>query len=167
MTLGAYAKHRGCSKNAVSKAIKRGRLKLSVVHDAAGQPKIADAALADREWTQNTDLSRAPGDVKERAARPAQPSSSIEVSSPAERQATSTPPQPAQQPLRDDPDTPGQPPPLDPEERWKLNDASAEEKKYKALLADRISETARRARPGEGRRGRHRLALYGHPDEAC
>jgi phage terminase Nu1 subunit (DNA packaging protein) len=39
-----------------------------------------------------------------------------------------------QQTLREEPEIPGQPP-LDPEERWKLNEASAEEKKYKALLA--------------------------------
>lgn len=56
MTLGKYAEHRrarglpGCSKAAVSKAIKAGRLAKSVVRDHRGQPKIADPELADREW---------------------------------------------------------------------------------------------------------------------
>jgi hypothetical protein len=141
LTLGAYAKYRKCSKNAVSKAIKRGRLKLSVVYDAAGQPKIADAAIADREWAENTDLSRAPGDVKERNARreltAAQSPQQQATTAPAAPARTTTGAQtPAQQTLREEPETPGQPPPLDPDARWKLADASAEEKKYKALLAE-------------------------------
>jgi phage terminase Nu1 subunit (DNA packaging protein) len=53
---------------AVSKAVKGGRLAASVVRNARGQPKIADAELADREWEAATDLSRAPGYVKERAS---------------------------------------------------------------------------------------------------
>lgn len=132
MTLGAYAKHRGCSKNAVSKAIKRGRLKLSVVFDAAGQPKIGDAQLADREWTQNTDQSRTP--VSSAAKPPA-------ATSPA---ATTSPGAPAraQQRLRDEaPERPvrkpgEQQPALDPEDRWSVTDATAEERKWKALRAE-------------------------------
>lgn len=46
------------------RAIARGRLAASV--DTDGQ--IIDAELADREWEANTDLSRAPGAVVERAA---------------------------------------------------------------------------------------------------
>jgi phage terminase Nu1 subunit (DNA packaging protein) len=37
-----------------------------LVVDAKGKAKIADVALADREWAENTDLSKAPGYVKER-----------------------------------------------------------------------------------------------------
>lgn len=74
MSLREYAQHRaelglvGTSATAVSKAIKRGRLVRSVVRDHRGEPKIADAALADREWAEGTDHSKAPASVKERAA---------------------------------------------------------------------------------------------------
>jgi hypothetical protein len=72
MSLRAYARRRGVTAMAVSKAIKSGRLAKSVVRDAAGDPKIADPDLADREWDRSTDLSKAPGYVKQRAsaARP-------------------------------------------------------------------------------------------------
>lgn len=53
MSLRAYAKRRGVSPEAVSKAVAEGRLVSSVVR-VRGQPKIADAAEADREWAQNT-----------------------------------------------------------------------------------------------------------------
>jgi hypothetical protein len=58
-SLGDYAKHRGCSKVSVSKAIKRERLVKSVVF-VDGKPKIKDFKLADQEWAQNTDYSRRP-----------------------------------------------------------------------------------------------------------
>lgn len=54
MSLTAYAKRRGVSPVAVSKAVARGRLSASVVRDERGQPKIADPELADREWAANT-----------------------------------------------------------------------------------------------------------------
>lgn len=68
ISLRAYAKRRGVSAMAVSKAISSGRLRASVVRDERGQPKIADPDLADREWDAGTDHSRAPGYVKERAS---------------------------------------------------------------------------------------------------
>jgi hypothetical protein len=77
ISLGDYAKHRralelpGTSKQAVSKAISSGRLVKSIVRDANGAPKVADAELADREWAAGTDHSKAPGSVKERASAPA------------------------------------------------------------------------------------------------
>jgi hypothetical protein len=37
-----------------------------------GSPKVIDFGLADREWAANTDLSKAPGYVKSRAAKPAE-----------------------------------------------------------------------------------------------
>ena len=67
MSLSAYAKLRGVSAMAVSNAVKTGRLVASVVR-VRGQPKIRDAELADREWDRNTDLSKAPGYVKQRGA---------------------------------------------------------------------------------------------------
>jgi len=54
LSLSAYAKRRGVSHVAVSKAIAAGRLTASVVRDARGAPKIADLELADREWAANT-----------------------------------------------------------------------------------------------------------------
>lgn len=74
ISLREYARHRkalglaGGSAQAVSQAVKKGRLPQSAVL-VDGVPKIADAALADREWASNTDVSRAPIDVKERASR--------------------------------------------------------------------------------------------------
>lgn len=53
LSLRAYAKLRGVSPEAVSKAISTGRLRESVT-TVGGAPKIADAELADREWGANT-----------------------------------------------------------------------------------------------------------------
>lgn len=50
-----YSRHRQCSLKAVQNAIADGRI--SVVHDAAGRPKI-DAAAADLAWTRNTDPAK-------------------------------------------------------------------------------------------------------------
>jgi hypothetical protein len=59
LSLRAYARRRGCSAEAVSKAITTGRLSRSVVR-VDGQPKIADPDLADREWAEATDQTRSP-----------------------------------------------------------------------------------------------------------
>lgn len=53
MSLRAYARRRGVSAEAVSKAIMSGRLQASVV-TVGGAPKIGDVELADREWEANT-----------------------------------------------------------------------------------------------------------------
>lgn len=53
ISLRDYASRRGVSVEAVSKAITTGRLRESVV-TVGGQPKIRDAAVADREWALNT-----------------------------------------------------------------------------------------------------------------
>lgn len=64
MSLTAYAKRRGVSTVAVSKAIATGRLRESVIM-VDGQPKIRDPEFADREWEANTrprvDQQPAPG----------------------------------------------------------------------------------------------------------
>ncbi len=69
ISLRAYARHRGTSAPSVLRAIKRGRLNASLVIDAKGKTQIADVALADIEWAENTDLSRAPGYVKAREGK--------------------------------------------------------------------------------------------------
>lgn len=53
ISLRAYAKRRGVSPEAVSKAISDGRLRESVVF-VDGQPKIASYEVATIEWTANT-----------------------------------------------------------------------------------------------------------------
>lgn len=53
ISLSAYARRRGVSAKAVSKAVAEGRLRGSVTH-INGAPKIADPDLADREWNSNT-----------------------------------------------------------------------------------------------------------------
>lgn len=67
-------------------AVKKGRLQASVGR-LKGRPAIINVDLADREWAASTDLSKAPGYVKERAApAPASPSPAddIEYSLPLE-----------------------------------------------------------------------------------
>jgi hypothetical protein len=145
ISVRAYARHRGCSAPAVLKAIDRGRLRLSIVIEG-GKAKIADVALADREWAENTDLSRASGEIKERANRRRPASESPIVPPPApeppQQQPTAASSHHHQPTLKEStPVTtaPGDKPPapaLDPEARWNLNDASAEEKKWKALKAE-------------------------------
>jgi hypothetical protein len=56
LSMRQYAKHRGVSPEAVSKAVKRGRI--STALDDKGQRKI-DPEIADREWTINSDESKA------------------------------------------------------------------------------------------------------------
>ena len=72
MSLRAYARRRGTSATSVLRAIRSGRLKASLVY-INNTPQIGNPDLADQEWDRNTDLSRAPSDVKERAAGPSQP----------------------------------------------------------------------------------------------
>ena len=70
LSLRAYAAHRkglglaGGSLQAVQRAIAAGRIRDSVVV-VGGVRQIADPEAADREWLSNTDLSKAPGWVKE------------------------------------------------------------------------------------------------------
>jgi hypothetical protein len=66
LSIRAYARHRQTSAPSVLRAIRSGRLKNSLVVDEHGKAKIADVALADQEWAANTDLSKAPGYVKDR-----------------------------------------------------------------------------------------------------
>lgn len=55
-SLSAYARHRGCNKEAVRRAVKAGRLTgACVARDADGNCLgIFDFATADREWAENT-----------------------------------------------------------------------------------------------------------------
>ena len=57
VTLTAYAKMKGVSTEAVSKAVRVGRLSKSVVFDAKSRPRVIPA-LADQEWTANTDSAQ-------------------------------------------------------------------------------------------------------------
>lgn len=68
LSIRGYARHRGVSDMAVHKAIRSGRLRDCLGKDARGTNKIADVALADREWSTNTDQGFAP---KSRAPAPA------------------------------------------------------------------------------------------------
>jgi phage terminase Nu1 subunit (DNA packaging protein) len=54
MTLTEYAKRRGKSLQAISKAVKVGRLSRSVGRTAEGHPFITDPELADQEMDANT-----------------------------------------------------------------------------------------------------------------
>lgn len=53
ISLSEYARHRGCSLQAVGKAARSGRLRHSLVQTSRGL-KVADLALADREWAENS-----------------------------------------------------------------------------------------------------------------
>lgn len=71
ISLRAYAKLRGVSPEAVSKAVSTGRLRDSVAI-VDGQPKIADADMADREWGSNTLQRIDPGQAPARDPRDTQ-----------------------------------------------------------------------------------------------
>jgi len=129
ISLRAYAKHRGTSVVAVSRAVKSGRLRASVTKDHRGQPKIADIALADKEWAENTDLTRAPAFVKERGLD-VQTSAPAPGAPPGETSSAPAPDGPA--------------PPADGRE-LSLSEASAEEKRWRA----KIAEQQYRQRAGE------------------
>lgn len=90
MTLREYARRKDISHTAVQIAIKSGRLSKSIVKDAKGRPRIADEALADKEWAANTDQSaprnRISGDPKRRkdtASKPYEPKSAASAANPA------------------------------------------------------------------------------------
>lgn len=57
VTLTAYAKSKGVSVEAVSKAVRVGRLSKSVVFDAKSRPRVIPE-LADQEWVANTDSAQ-------------------------------------------------------------------------------------------------------------
>lgn len=57
ITLTAYAKTKGVSVEAVSKAVRVGRLSRSVVFDAKNRPRVIPD-LADAEWSANTDSAQ-------------------------------------------------------------------------------------------------------------
>lgn len=57
VTLTAYAKTKGVSTEAVSKAVRVGRLSKSVVFSAKGQPRVIPE-IADQEWHASTDPSQ-------------------------------------------------------------------------------------------------------------
>lgn len=57
ITLTAYAKSKGVSVEAVSKAVRVGRLAKSVVFDAKNRPRVIPD-LADQEWVANTDSAQ-------------------------------------------------------------------------------------------------------------
>ena len=107
ISLRAYARRRGTSAPSVLRAISRGRLQKSLVY-INGKPQIGDPDLADQEWAANTDLTKAPGYVKQQAA---------------ERVATVTTP----------PVTPSVTPTVPGET---LAGAAAEEKRWKARQAE-------------------------------
>lgn len=69
MSQGQYAQHRGCSQQAVSKAVRAGRI-------STVEGKI-DAAVADQQWAANRNPRHAPTvasiDVAARADEPALP----------------------------------------------------------------------------------------------
>jgi hypothetical protein len=75
--LSVYARHRkslglpGGTVQAVSKAVKSGRLRAAVIV-VDGSPRVVDFAAADVEWRHNTDVSRAPQRVAtiDRVPRP-------------------------------------------------------------------------------------------------
>lgn len=87
----SYARHRGTSVTSVMRAVKRRRLDRSVARDGSGKPiGITDFALAEAEWSANTDLTKAPTYVKERAG--SRQASAAPAPAPANPDAPVTPP---------------------------------------------------------------------------
>jgi phage terminase Nu1 subunit (DNA packaging protein) len=63
LSLYAFAQHVGVALPQVLKAARNGRLERSLGVNAKGKPCIADGALAEREWTENRNLSKVRGPV--------------------------------------------------------------------------------------------------------
>lgn len=127
ISLRAYAKLRGVSAMSVSRAVSAGRLKASVVRDEHGQPKIADVALADREWEAATDYSKAPAAVKQQAAE-RQRAKTDRPAAPVKPAAAAAPSPPAARPRSPADDEPGAP--------LSLAEESAREKHWRARIAE-------------------------------
>lgn len=74
ISLTAYARHRGCSAQAVSRAVKEGRLEGALVTHTtrAGRKmhKIASVEAGDREWMSNTKPTADAPATAEEAATP-------------------------------------------------------------------------------------------------
>jgi hypothetical protein len=133
----AYARHRGCSAPAVLKAIDRGRLRLIDRHRRRQGQDRGRRARRSRVGREHGPLARVRRDQGTGESAPSSVrAAGRSAASAAAITSTTAPPAavcPAEQTLREGESL--RAPPLDPEERWKLNEASAEEKKYKALLA--------------------------------
>ena len=59
LSVNGFAARKGVDRGAVRKAIINGWLSQSISRDAEGRPKIADVALADKEWADNRPASKA------------------------------------------------------------------------------------------------------------
>lgn len=68
LSQSAYARHRGCTRQAVAKAIRDRRLERAVVHVEGRPAPMIDVELADEEWGSRTD----PTQVREEHRRPAE-----------------------------------------------------------------------------------------------
>lgn len=68
LSLRQFAKQVGVTVNAVSVAVKHGRLKASVLVENGVCRGIVDIPLAHMEWTKNSDISKAPPRIREKAA---------------------------------------------------------------------------------------------------
>lgn len=69
MSVRAYSRHLGVNHMAVWRRIESGKLSACVVRDAKGKVLgIGDLAVADREWAENSDLTRATQEVRDREA---------------------------------------------------------------------------------------------------
>jgi phage terminase Nu1 subunit (DNA packaging protein) len=67
-SLREFAKEVGVTPMAVSVAVKRGRLKASVLVEGGVCRGIVDVPLAHMEWAKNSDISKAPPRIREKAA---------------------------------------------------------------------------------------------------
>ncbi len=121
-SLRAYARYRGCSVEAVRRAIKSQRLQSSLGLAPHGKPFIADFKLADAEWTARTDLTKAPGYVKERS----------------QASATVTPPA-----------TPRDTPPVTPDDEADTNVSLAEASRRRMVWQAQMAELEYRQAAGE------------------
>lgn len=82
-----YAKHRGCSPQAVFDAIEKGRLDKSVERKPSGR-YLVDVELADAEWSANTDTGTgSAAHAKNRPAEPNEPAEPGETMTYAEARA--------------------------------------------------------------------------------
>lgn len=77
LSMRQYAKHRGVSPEAVSKAVKTGRIS-TVSGEKPGQ-RLINPEVADREWDANTDAGRQRKEAQKPAPIPEKPSKGPEM----------------------------------------------------------------------------------------
>lgn len=91
LNFAAYARHRGVTPAAVTKAVATGRISTEV--DPRSGRRVIDSDRADREWDENTDRAKQEGSAAHlKRPSPAAPTSEIQPDEPTTQAPPALPP---------------------------------------------------------------------------